>query len=407
MIPKRIAIIGSGPSGLMAAEGILEHQKTTKYPPVEISIFERKSTLGRKILIAGSSGLNITYDLPELEEFFKFYRCNEILGRKILEQSLQDFTPRLWIDFVERLESKTFTGTSKRVLLKDAKAAHFLNRWTERLQTQGVQFLKSEEWTNLEIESNGRIRFKDKVYDACILATGSPSWDNHPSNWIPALKNLGIQIEPFESSNVGYELTPSLKPFLEECEGLPLKNVILKTSVGEKRGDLVATKYGLEGTPIYFVGTKGPALLNLRPDFSESEWLTRLQAHRPKRRLSALRFFRKYSGLSEASFSLVFHSASASERLSLVKLVRHSQNLKLELTQPRPLAEAISAKGGVLFSNLNPCLMLKNLPGVFVTGELLNWDAPTGGFLIQACVSLGKKAGICALDYVILKEWKN
>jgi predicted flavoprotein YhiN len=198
-------------------------------------------------------------------------------------------------------------------------------------------------------------------------------------------------VREFEPSNVGYELKAPQALF-DEAQGKPIKNCVLTTPLGSKQGELVITRYGLEGTPIYFLGTPGQSSLNLKPEQSAKEWLAQLQ--KPLREnLSPLRRIKKLGGLSEAALALLYHLTDFATRSSLEKIASAAQSLPITLLQPRPLEEAISSRGGVEWSELDEALMLKKIPGVYCAGEMIAWDAPTGGFLIQGAVALGAAVG--------------
>jgi predicted flavoprotein YhiN len=227
-----------------------------------------------------------------------------------------------------------------------------------------------------------------RSFHACVLALGGGSYasEDEPVLWPELLTSHGISCIPFEASNTGYTV-PWKAAFLQEAEGKPLKNICLSNARGSRRGDLVVTEYGLEGTPIYFLGEPGPCLLDLKPDLSLLDVLARLQ--KGKENLSPIRRVQKFMNLCEASQSLLFHHAPDAARSDLTAMASVMKQFPLTLAVPRPLRESISSSGGVAWEELDERFMLRRLPNVYCIGEMIDWDAPTGGFLIQGCVSQG------------------
>ena len=375
----------------MAATEMIRKSASAGTPLPELHLFERRAGLGRKLLIAGSSGLNISHQIA-LPDFAKHY---EGLTPDFWERILQAFGPKEWIQFIEsELKMETFVGTSDRWFVKEMKASGLLKRWLEWLTARGVHLHSRHEWIgfhksdqkidlSFEGESN---QLTYTGFDRVLLALGGGSWEEAPPRWPEILMNNNIQIEPFQSANAGYEVA-WLPAFLKEAEGKPLKKVDLITNLGRKRGELVVTQYGLEGTPIYFMGTKGPAHLDLKPDLSEAEMLRKLG--QIKENLSPMRRVKRALSLSEAAEALLFHHTPESIKKDLNQLVSRIKSFPLELLQARPLLEAISSRGGIVLSEIDEQFRLKKFPQIFCAGEMLAWHAPTGGFLIQACISQG------------------
>ena len=202
----------------------------------------------------------------------------------------------------------------------------------------------------------------------------------------------------FKSSNAGFEVDWP-EGFLKEAEGQPLKNIILTSPLGTRKGELVVTNYGLEGTPIYAIGKSGKIFLDLKPDFTVSEIASKLGS-KTKENLSPLRRIKKHLKLCEASNALLFHFTTTEQRSDLLQMTKLIKHFPIVLKGPRPLDEAISSSGGLSWNELNENFMLKKYPGVFAAGEMLDWDAPTGGFLIQGSVSQGYAAGLGMLEYI-------
>lgn len=396
---SKIGVIGSGPAGLLAASQALKQG-------AEVHIFERRPGLGRKLLIAGSSGLNVSYDAP-IEKFLEFYQHRNLHHYERLEPIIRSYDPQKWLQFIQSLGHEVFKGTSRRWFVREMKASKLLSSWSDFIRNQGGQFHTDREWIGLH-QTEARFRNlktgvdETKKFDALILACGGGSWESSQPVWPSILSGLGISISPFQPSNVGYEIDFS-EELLKEAEGRPIKNCILKTDQGEKRGELVITRYGIEGTPVYFVGTPGEASLDFRPDLSHEDLLKQLS--RPLREnLSPFRRVKKLGGLGEGALALLFHHLSESDHLlartDLKKLATFIKNFPLKLKGPRSLSESISSSGGLHWDELDESLMLLKVPGVFVCGEMIEWDAPTGGFLIQASVSQGYHAANSAVCWV-------
>ena len=385
----RVAIVGTGPAGLMAAF-------VAASGGAHVTVFEKRKSAGRKLLIAGSSGLNISYDCPP-DELYRFYR-----GPAPFFQNLfRVFSREDWLLFVKGLGLETFKGTSRRYFVREMKAAGLLRAWTEKLKSMGVVFEFGKEAVGFDSSKTPILRLNNAEsgtiencpFDAIGFFLGGGSWepDEKPLRWPGFFHESGLNFEPFQSSNSGFEVDWP-EPFLKEAEGLPLKSIELKTSQGVRKGELVVTSYGLEGTPVYAIGKSGVVHLDLKPDLSEKEIVQKLTSA-TKENLSAMRRIKKYLRLCEGSEALLFHLLKPDQRSDLKQLVGFLKQFPLTLKGARPLEEAISSSGGLDLNELNETLMLKKFPGIFVGGEMLNWDAPTGGFLIQASVSQGYLAG--------------
>jgi uncharacterized flavoprotein (TIGR03862 family) len=383
---KTAAVVGTGPAGLMSAFVLASSG-------IQVTIFEKRKSSGRKLLIAGSSGLNISYDCPE-ETLFEHYR-----GPKYFFQTLfKNYSRSQWIKFVEGLGLETFKGTSRRYFVREMKASGLLKAWTEMLKSLGVKFEFQKELSDFALKE-GKIELhfnhakEIALFDSVCLSLGGGSWEPEeaPLRWPNIFIKKNIDFKPFQPSNAGFEVKWP-EAFLKEAEGKPLKSILLKTSQGARKGELMVTEYGLEGTPIYALGATGTVHIDLKPDFTEAEILAKLKAPM-KENLSPMRRVQKLLNLCEASQALLFHLTLPKDRTDSATLARRIKDFPIELKAPRPLAEAISSSGGVSFIEVTEDLMLKKFPGVFLAGEMLDWDAPTGGFLIQASVSQGHFAG--------------
>lgn len=362
-----------------------------------VSLYEKRRAIGRKLLVAGSSGLNISNDLP-LDEFVRHYSGPP----KFWDSLIRDFPPSRWIEFIEGLGIGTFVGSSGRYFIEDMKAPRFLQAWRERLKNQGVEFVLGREFMGfepggwLELSPDERRRF-----DAVCFCLGGGSWEDSLVRWPEVFKTRGVGFHEFEPSNVGYRVDWP-KEFLQEAEGKPIKNAALSSTRGTRRGEVMITRYGIEGTPVYFVGETGRLSLDLFPDQSAEQILNRLK--RVKENLSPVRRVKKLLNLGEAALALIFHCAPREARIDVERLVRWMKGMPLNTVGPQPLQEAISSSGGIALDELDSDLMLKKFPAFFCAGEMLDWDVPTGGFLIQGCVVQGYRAGRGILKHLNLSS---
>lgn len=411
----RIAIIGSGPAGLMCCEHLLE-LCSKGGAKLQIDLFEQHTGLGRKILIAGSSGLNIGHELPQ-EKFIEQLSHGKVIDWKKI---FQHFFLSQWIHFIEqKLELTTFLGTSGRYFVKEMKSSRLLQRWKERLLQHGVNIYTDHcllGWN--KVAGGYQLQFNQTVtppYQVVLLALGGGSWLQGVPSPLALLRHQGLTTTEFKSSNAGHEVdwNPQL---LQEVEGKALKHIRLKTALGEKTGDLMITKYGIEGTPIYFYGTPGPAWIDLLPALSEDQIQLKLSGafNKSKDKKSPFSLIKNLLKLGEVKSALLFFylkqtpwgtaifSKNQFDESLLPQLIQLLKNFPLLLGEKRPLSEAISSSGGLSWSELDPSIpmMLKQYPGIFAAGEMLDWDAPTGGFLIQTCVSMGFYSALGIKQYV-------
>lgn len=390
----KVAIVGAGPAALMAADRLSEASG------LEVTIYEKRPGVGRKLLIAGSSGLNITHDLP-LAEFVAQYTG----PREFWQRVLSAFPNTAWIRFIEELGTPTFKGTSRRYFIEDMKASRFLKAWRERLAARGVQFRLGVECTDFAPEGTGvRLELRggeSVVCDAVCFALGGGSYepDEVPLRWPLMFTRKGLGFTEFTAANVGYQVAWP-EAFLKEAEGKPLKRVVLSTAKGTRAGEIMITRYGMEGTPVYTVGTRGPARLDLKPDLTVSEVASRLAD--VKENLSQMRRVQKQLKLDPAALALVFHLGPPAvlKGTDTQKTAQLLKEFPIQLIASQPITEAISSAGGLRLDELDEHFMLREHPGFFAAGEMLDWDTPTGGFLIQGCVAQGRAAAQGVLKYL-------
>ncbi|MDF7674303.1 TIGR03862 family flavoprotein [Acetobacteraceae bacterium ESL0709] len=379
---KRILIIGAGPSGLFAAECLAQKGYS-------VHLFDHMNRPGRKFLMAGRSGLNLTHSEP-LERFLARYGK----AQSWLEASLRAFPPQSLIDWAENLGQPCFTGSSGRVFLKSLKASPLLRAWLQKLQNLNVTFHPRHELTALHTgtasfqNESGPVSF---AFDGCILALGGASWsrlgsDGHWSRLFPTL------CAPFEPSNCGF--VPDWSPeFCLKHEGNLLKSVSLSFAGERARGDLTLTRRGLEGAPLYAlspllreaVRQAGSAtlMMDFRPALSAEDIKDRLSHQRPRESLSN----RLRKGLRLDRFSASLIARASGPETDPEQLAIRTKNCPLVLAATDTLDRAISSAGGLRFSALTDSFMLESRPGIFACGEMLDWEAPTGGYLLQACFS--------------------
>jgi len=389
-----VAVIGGGPAGLIAAE-LLSAQGRC------VTVYERMPTFGRKLLIAGRGGLNLTHSEP-LERFKTRY--GEAADR--IAPCLDAFPPAALIAWAEDLGQPTFVGSSGRVFPQARKASPLLRAWLRRLADQGVDLQPRAEWLGWDEASALVFRDRPPVRpDAVILALGGASWPKLGSTgmWAQALRAKGVAVEPFRPANCGF-VTAWSETFRTRFAGEPLKPLALSFEGRTIRGEAVVTAYGLEGGGIYAlsaglreaIAREGRAVLelDLRPDASEAQLAHRLA--QPRGGQSLANFLRKAANLPPVAVNLIREAHGGAVPDDLAHAVKH---VPVVLTDSSGLDRAISSAGGVAWSEVDERLMLKLLPGVFVAGEMLDWEAPTGGYLLQACFATGAAAaqGVLAL----------
>jgi hypothetical protein len=388
---KKIAIIGGGPSGLMAADIL----SANRY---KVTIYERKPTFGRKFLMAGRGGLNISHS-EDLHNFVKKYGTKSFIFKEIID----NFSPQNLRDWCEGLGEKTFIGSSGRIFPESFKASPLLRAWLSRLEKQNVIFKLNHDWQGWK-QNNLIFRTKyGEIFsqaDATILSLGGASWPKLGSNgsWVNILEKQGVVVSPLRPSNCGF-VTEWSDIFSKRFEGKSLKSVILSFKGKKMRGEFVITKNGVEGNTIYAlssllreeISANGSAQLtiDLKPDFSVEEIKKRLQ--KPKLKLSMSNYLRKTLNLSNVAIGLLMELPNRKNfnNFTPESIIRAIKFYTLNLHKPFTLDRAISTAGGVTFNSIDENFMLINKPNVFIAGEMLDWEAPTGGYLLQACIASG------------------
>ncbi|MEO7051509.1 MAG: TIGR03862 family flavoprotein [Rhodanobacter sp.] len=395
----RLAVIGGGPAGLMAAEA-------ARAAGVEVDLYDAMGSVGRKFLLAGKGGLNLTHAEPSAH-FVERYgaRQSDIGGW------LAGFDAQAVRSWASALGVETFVGSSGRVFPADMKAAPLLRRWVRRLRESGVAFHMHHRW--LGWQAHDALHFAtpqgQRVVPAAavVLALGGASWPRLGSDgaWVAPLQRAGIEVAPLQPANCGFELTWS-EHLRNRFAGAPLKPVVAhwtdRQGVAHRRqGEFVLSEYGIEGSLVYAIGAelreqiaeRGEALLKLDlvPGYTQSVLAERLAAPRGKHSIGD--WLRRRAGLDQAKSALVFELVDKPTLANPAALAAQLKALPLRLRAPRPVAEAISTAGGVCLEGLDEYLMVRDRPGVFCAGEMLDWEAPTGGYLLTACFASGLRAG--------------
>ncbi|MEZ5465454.1 MAG: TIGR03862 family flavoprotein [Lysobacteraceae bacterium] len=400
---RRVAVVGGGPAGLMAAEVLCAAN-------IEVDLYDTKASVGRKFLIAGKGGLNLTHG-EDSEHFAKRYR-----PQHPVEDWLRRFDADALREWARGLGIETFVGSSGRVFPDDQKAAPLLRGWVRRLRDQGVRFHVQSRCIGLGDDRQLRFATPDGECsvkpDAVVLALGGGSWPVLGSDgaWVHWLRNAGVGVDPLRPSNCGFELEWS-PHFIERHAGEPIKPVALGVREDGnwrwQQGELIASEYGLEGGLIYTLsaplrealGDDGTEIrIDLCPTLGVSDVEKRLRGTPRKRSLSER--LRRGLGLSGVRAALLRESTSFADASTDPQLSALIKSLPLRVKSTRPLAEAISSAGGVRFDAVDGSLMLKQRPGLFCAGEMLDWEAPTGGYLLTACFASGVVAAEGVIDWL-------
>lgn len=400
-----VAIIGAGPAGLMAAE----HARAAGHP---VDVFDAKGSVGRKFLIAGKGGLNLTHSEP-LPAFAARYGARQPQVATWLEAMDADALR----DWARGLGVETFVGTSGRVFPTDLKAAPLLRGWVRRLREQGVRFHVGHRWLGFSPE--GALSFEaagatmSHRAAATVLAMGGGSWPELGSDgaWVALLQDAGVDVAPLQPANCGFDAAWS-EHFAARFAGAPVKPVRLALAgpgpLRWRQGECVVTATGLEGSLIYALSAalrdqidrEGSAtlLMDLAPGKDQARLAKELS--RPRQGRSLSEHLRRAAGIQGVQAGLLRERLDKSTLENPAALAANIKALPVELLRPRPIAEAISSAGGVRLEALDESLMLRSHPGVFAAGEMLDWEAPTGGYLLTACFASGRLAAQGAVRWL-------
>jgi len=401
----RVAIVGGGPAGLMAAEA-------ARAAGVEVDLYDRMGSVGRKFLIAGKGGLNLTHSEPR-GAFEARYGARRAEVARWLDAFDADGL-RAW---ARELGVETFVGTSGRVFPRDLKAAPLLRAWLRRLRASGVRFHMRHRW--LGWTESGALRFAhddaalELVADAVVLALGGASWPVLGSDgaWVDTLAGRGVGIAPLAPSNCGFDVAWS-EHFAARHAGDPVKPVVLEWTGADgakqrRQGELVVSSYGVEGSLVYAasaalrdrIAAHGSAAIALDLAPGRDAVVIERELARPRGRRSLSEHLRRHAGITGVKAGLLREVLSAEETTDPKRVAATLKALPLTLLRPRPVEEAISTAGGIRFDAIDDTEMLTTVPGTFCAGEMLDWEAPTGGYLLTACLASGLIAGRAAASW--------
>jgi uncharacterized flavoprotein (TIGR03862 family) len=398
--PRHLVVVGAGPAGLMAAE-------VAAAAGHHVTVVERMASAGRKLLMAGRGGLNLTHS-EDLETFLARYGAS----RPIVEVAVRAFPPAALIAWAEALGQPTFIGSSGRVFPRAMKASPLLRAWLARLEQAGVTLRTRTRLVaigpdrKLTLEGPDGARF-DLRADAIVLAMGGGSWPRLGSDgaWTNLLANAGIDVLPLQPSNGGVAIAWSSQT-AERFAGTPLKRIAVSCGALTQRGEAIITRTGLEGGAIYALSpalrealgrdATATLLLDLRPDIAPDALATRLAAARKGDSRSNM--LRKAAQLSPAAVAVLRDATSNALPVDPAALAALIKAVPLRVAGLMDLDRAISSAGGIAGHEIDPHFMLRKLPGYFVAGEMIDWDAPTGGYLLQASMATGFAAGRGAAD---------
>jgi len=401
--PPNVTIIGGGPAGLMAAEVLSQ-------AGIQVDVYDAMPSVGRKFLLAGVGGMNITHS----EAFPAFLsRYGERAAN--LAPLLRSFGADELCRWIHELGIDTFVGSSGRVFPTDMKAAPLLRAWLKRLRDGGVAIHTRHRW--LGWNADGSLKIASPAGEhavrpaATLLALGGGSWSRLGSDgaWMLPLEQRGVTLAPLQPSNCGFDVQAWSELLVSKFAGAPLKNVALGLDDEVPRlGECVITATGIEGSLVYALSASireainqhGSATLHL--DLLPGRPVDKvLQAlGKPRGSRSMAKHLHSQLGLDGVKAALLRELTPADAFADPARLAQAIKALPITLVKPRPLDEAISSAGGVVFSGLDENLMLRSVPGVFVAGEMLDWEAPTGGYLLTACFATGYRAGLGVLDWL-------
>lgn len=402
-LPPHVAIIGGGPAGLMAAEVLSQAR-------IKVDLYDGMPSVGRKFLLAGVGGMNITHS-----EAYPAFLSRYAERAPQIAPLLRSFGAEALCQWIHDLGIETFVGSSGRVFPTDMKAAPLLRAWLKRLREAGVVIHTRHRW--LGWDGNGDLRIdspegeKTVQPDATLLALGGGSWSRLGSDgaWMLALEQRGVGLAPLQPSNCGFEVQAWSELMVSKFAGTPLKNIAIGLNDDVPRlGECVITATGIEGSLIYAlsapireaINQHGSATIHL--DLLPGKPVDKIQSalSKPRGSRSMSKHLHSQLGLDGVKAALLRELTPADCFADPALLAKAIKALPLTLVKTRPLDEAISSAGGVMFESVDERLMLKQLPGVFCAGEMLDWEAPTGGYLLTACFASGRAAGLGMVEWL-------
>lgn len=414
-----VGVIGAGPAGLMAAEVLADYG-------LRVTVFDASASAGRKFLLAGKGGLNLTHSEP-LEQFSRRYHGSGAGSQPAIASWFEAFGPADLREWCHGLGVETFIGSSGRVFPVSLKAAPLLRAWLQRLRAKGVRFAMKHRWTGWDESGQPRLIYCAEAVQietpprAWILALGGGSWPHLGSDgaWVHWLRQRGIAVTELQASNCGFDVAvaqpdgPPRAGWSEHLRnrfaGTAIKNIgaTIREADWTQRGEVMLSDTGIEGNLVYAAGSRlrerldredanrryATLWLNLLPDFSAEKVMAEVTHPRGPRSWST--HLKSRLGLDGAKMALLREVLPGIAWADAETLARAIVALPITVTATRPIAEAISSAGGVSFSALTPQLELAGLPGFYCAGEMLDWDAPTGGYLLTACMASGRFVGHC------------
>jgi uncharacterized flavoprotein (TIGR03862 family) len=402
----KVAVVGCGPAGLMVADVLAQGG-------AKVSLYDAMAAPGRKFLLAGRGGLNLTHS-----EDFSMFLARYGEAAEHLRPALEAFPPQMLRDFARDLGEPTFVGTSGRVFPKSFKASPLLRAWLRRLDSLGVRLHLRHLWQGWDASGAASFLTPDGTSaingDALVLALGGASWPRLGSTggWTRILADEGVRVAPLLPANCGFRVSWSDR-FRNRFAGMPIKGAAFSFDGRGLRGEAVVTSSGIEGGAIYALSAplrdailrdgKANLEIALRPDLTVAEIAARLKRSTGERKPSLSNLLRKTLKLSPVAIGLLYESqlqTTPLARLAPEELARLINNMSLPLCGIAPIERAISTAGGISFDEIDGNFMLRKKPGVFVAGEMLDWEAPTGGYLLQASFATGAAAGRGALHWL-------
>lgn len=401
--PSRVAIIGGGPAGLMAAEVLSQ-------AGIKVDLYDSMPSVGRKFLLAGVGGMNITHS-----EAYPAFLSRYAERAPQIAPLLRGFGADALCQWIHDLGIETFVGSSGRVFPTDMKAAPLLRAWLKRLRDSGVVIHTRHRWLGWDdlggLRIDGPDGEKTVQADATLLALGGGSWARLGSDgaWMLPLEQRGVGLAPLQPSNCGFEVQAWSELMVSKFAGAPLKNIAIGLNDDIPRlGECVITATGIEGSLIYALSAPIREAINLHGcatlhiDLLPGRPVDKVQAalSKPRGSRSMAKHLHSQLGIDGVKAALLRELTSAETFADMTLLAIAIKALPLSLVKTRPLDEAISSAGGVMFESMDERLMLKPLPGVFCAGEMLDWEAPTGGYLLTACFASGRAAGFGIVEWL-------